>query len=432
MVVNCTIVDINLSIALISAKINDWHNLVLKTTMELVAGYPFWLIKNGLLYSYPKLLENKKSDAVIIGGGISGALTAWHLIKAGIECTVVDSRTIGLGSTCASTSLLQYELDIPLHKLKTNIGDHKAVRAYELCGGAIDKLINIMNEIGYTGFYKRKSLFFSTHKRQQKFIYDEYLARKTAGFEVQILPASELHRNYNLKAAHGILSEKGATTDAYSLTHEILQYCIRKGLKVFDRTRIKTIDYYSDKVILKTNEGCVLEANHVVNATGYEVINFIGKKIVNLDCTYAIVSESQAEKNELWKDNIMMWNTDDPYLYMCCADENRVIVGGRDEPFINMKTMYACLDKKSSLLEKDFAGTFTGSSIKKEFAWSGVFGKTKDSLPYIGNYFKTPRTFYALGFGGNGITFSQVAAEIITDLLCGRKNKDADIFSFTR
>jgi glycine/D-amino acid oxidase-like deaminating enzyme len=400
--------------------------------MELVAGYPFWLIKNGLLYSYPKLLENKKCDAVIIGGGISGALTAWHLIKAGIECTLVDGRTIGLGSTCASTSLLQYELDTPLHKLKKNIGEYKAVRAYELCSDAVDKLINIMNEIGYTQFYKRKSLFFSTRQRQKKFIHEEYLARKTAGFEVEILSGSELRRNYNLKAAHGILSEKGATTNAYSLTHEILQYCIQKGLKVFDRTKIKSIDHNKDNVILKTNEGCVIIAYHVINATGYEVINFIGKKIVDLDCTYAIISESQAEKNELWKENIMMWNTDDPYLYMCYAGENRVIIGGRDEPFINMRTMHAYLDKKSSLLEKDFARIFPGSSIKKEFTWSGVFGKTKDSLPYIGNYFKTPRVFYALGFGGNGITFSLVAAEIIADLLLGRTNRDADIFSFTR
>jgi glycine/D-amino acid oxidase-like deaminating enzyme len=162
------------------------------------------------------------------------------------------------------------------------------------------------------------------------------------------------------------------------------------------------------------------------------VINFIRKKIVDLDCTYAIISESQAEKHKLWKEKIMMWNTDDPYLYLCCAEENRVIVGGRDESFINMKTMHAYVDKKSSMLEKDFSKLFPDCSIKKEFAWSGVFGKTKDSLPYIGEYAKRPRTFYALGFGGNGITFSLVAAEIITDQLLGRKNRDADIFSFAR
>jgi glycine/D-amino acid oxidase-like deaminating enzyme len=185
-------------------------------------------------------------------------------------------------------------------------------------------------------------------------------------------------------------------------------------------------------VILKTEEGCLITAAYAINATGYEVINFIGKKIVNLDCTYAIISEAEEKKDGSEKDHIIMWDTDDPYLYLCPTIENRVIAGGRDERFITVKTMHAYLDKKAALLEKDFKKLFPSHSFKKEFAWSGVFGKTKDSLPYIGNYPKTPRTFYALGFGGNGITFSLVAAEIITDLLLGKKNKDADIFSFSR
>jgi glycine/D-amino acid oxidase-like deaminating enzyme len=207
---------------------------------------------------------------------------------------------------------------------------------------------------------------------------------------------------------------------------------MRKGLQVYDRTSIKSIDYKDNKVLLKTNEGCLIAADHLINTTGYEVINFIDKKIVDLDCTYAIISGSQAKKDDRLNDKIIMWNTDDPYLYMSFTGDDRMIVGGRDESFVNVKTMHACMDKKSSLLEKDFLKTFPGQTIKKEFAWSGIFGKTKDSLPYIGNYSKTPNTYYALGFGGNGITFSLVAAEIITDLLLGKKNKDAGIFSFNR
>ena len=92
----------------------------------------------------------------------------------------------------------------------------------------------------------------------------------------------------------------------------------------------------------------------------------------------------------------------------------------------------AYLPRKEVLLEKDFKKLFPSISFKREFGWSGVFGKTKDSLPYIGNTRKTPNTFYALGFGGNGITFSLVAAEIITDLLLGKRNEHAEIFSFSR
>ncbi len=86
--------------------------------MHLTGGSPFYLIKDGLQTAYPKLLQNTETNTVIIGGGISGALSAYYLTNAGIDCILVDGRTIGLGSTCASTSLLQYELDMPLHILK--------------------------------------------------------------------------------------------------------------------------------------------------------------------------------------------------------------------------------------------------------------------------------------------------------------------------
>jgi len=85
--------------------------------MDLRSGYPFSLIKNGLVYNYPKLEKDIRTDVVIMGGGISGALVAHHLLQKNIPCVIVDARSIGLGSSCASTSLLQYEIDTPLYKL---------------------------------------------------------------------------------------------------------------------------------------------------------------------------------------------------------------------------------------------------------------------------------------------------------------------------
>ena len=84
------------------------------------------------------------------------------------------------------------------------------------------------------------------------------------------------------------------------------------------------------------------------------------------------------------------------------------------------------------MLKKDFSKLFPEIELIPEFSWTGTFGSTKDALPYIGTYKKTPHTYYALGFGGNGITFSVIAAEIILDMIMGRKNKDASLFSFNR
>jgi len=398
--------------------------------MKLTGGYPFSLINHGLLNSYPKLLKNTATNTVIIGGGISGALSAYYLINAGIECILVDSRTIGLGSTCASTSLLQYELDIPLHLLKKKVGDKNAERVYQLCSNSIDTLIEIMDNVGFTDYKKTYSLFFSTHRSEKKFMQNEFTARKKVGFDVKFLDAGELKSEYGVQAEYAILSKQGCVADAYALTHALFQHCMKKGLQVFDRTHVSNIEY-KHNTTLQTGEGYTIKAKNIINATGYEVVNFLPKGIVDFDCTYAVVSE-QAPVPSYWKDNVMMWNTDDPYLYMRLTNDNRIIVGGRDERFSNAFTRQALIERKSKQLQKDFHKILPGLAFKKEFEWSGTFGKTKDSLPYIGPHKKTPNTYYALGFGGNGITFSAIAAEIIKDLLCGKSNPNAELFSFQR
>jgi glycine/D-amino acid oxidase-like deaminating enzyme len=399
--------------------------------MDLTAGYPFWLIKNGLPFQYPKLLNNISSEVSIIGGGISGALSAYFLTEAGVECVLLDGRTIGLGSTCASTSLLQYELDTPLHQLINNVGKNNAVRAYQLCGLSIDILVEIMVKIGFLEFDKRKSLFYTSHSSQKSFMKKELEARRDAGFEVDLLTRDQIKTEFGLKAEYAILSQAGATINAYTLTHALLQYSMKKGLRVYDRTKIKTTKYNPDNVELNTEDGYLISSKKLINASGYEIVHFISKDIVELYCTYAVVSENAAEKLQLWKDGAMIWNTDDPYLYMRLTKDNRILIGGRDERF-STKTSREIFQKKASLLKKDFEKAFPSMQFKSEFAWSGTFGKTKDALPYIGPYSKTPNTYYALGFGGNGITFSVVAAQIITDLIKGKVNGDAEIFSFGR
>ena len=107
--------------------------------MKLSSGYPLSLIKNGLLFSYPKLEGDIKTDVLVLGGGISGALAAHYLIREGIDCILIDARTIGLGSTCASTSLLQYEIDTSLHELIEMVGEKNAVRSYHLGVSAVMK-----------------------------------------------------------------------------------------------------------------------------------------------------------------------------------------------------------------------------------------------------------------------------------------------------
>ena len=79
-----------------------------------------------------------------------------------------------------------------------------------------------------------------------------------------------------------------------------------------------------------------------------------------------------------------------------------------------------------------FNEKFPDKTFKPDYKWAGTFASTKDGLPFIGIHKKYPHAFFALGFGGNGITFSLIASEIITDLFHKAKNPHAELFSFQR
>src|SRR6186997_551336 len=145
--------------------------------MKLSSGYPLNLIKNGLPFSYPKLERDIKTDVLVLGGGISGALAAHYLIQTGIDCTLIDARTIGLGSTCASTSLLQYEIDRPLHELVPMIGERAAVRSYKLGEIAIGKLLSLAKRIGLIEAERKQSLYYAAYKKDEEFVKNEFNAR---------------------------------------------------------------------------------------------------------------------------------------------------------------------------------------------------------------------------------------------------------------
>ena len=400
--------------------------------MKLSSGYPLSLIKNGLLFSYPKLERDIKTDVLVLGGGISGALAAHYLIQEGIDCTLVDARTIGLGSTCASTSLLQYEIDTPLHQLIEMVGEKNAVRSYKLGTLAIAKLATIAAKTGMTDFEIKKSLYYGAYKKDISYLKKEFESRKSYGFKVKWLEEEQVFNQFGFSSPGGILSDVAATTDAYLLTHRLLQYNIIKGLKVYDRTQVVSIKHERRNVQLKTQEKFLITAKKLVYATGYEVVDFISKPIVKLTSTYAIASEAFNSPIKPGKTDAVIWNTAKPYLYLRSTNDNRIIIGGRDEEFFSHFKRDKLIPEKTKQLQNDFKKIFPLIPFKTEFSWAGIFGSTKDGLPYIGTYQKLPNSFFALGFGGNGITFSQVAGEIIASLIKGKKNKDADIFSFER
>lgn len=93
---------------------------------------------------------------------------------------------------------------------------------------------------------------------------------------------------------------------------------------------------------------------------------------------------------------------------------------------------YQKLERNSKTDVLILGGGIPGALTAHYLIQEGIDCTLIDGLPYIGKYKNLLNCFFALGFGGNGITFSQVAGEIIALLIKSKKNKDAAFFSFER
>ncbi len=99
--------------------------------MDLHGGAPWWLIQHELTPSVAPLVGEHRCEVLVIGAGLTGALVADAMTSRGHDVIVVDRRDPGLGSTAASTALLQYEIDVELAEQVEQVGIPHAVRASE-------------------------------------------------------------------------------------------------------------------------------------------------------------------------------------------------------------------------------------------------------------------------------------------------------------
>jgi glycine/D-amino acid oxidase-like deaminating enzyme len=402
-----------------------------KPKVDFRSGVTYWRALNGPGPEAPQLAGDVECEVAVIGSGISGALTALYLVRAGLDTLLIDQGELAAMSTAASTGLLMYETDYSLVELSSLVGEQHAVHVYRRGLAAIQKLEELADQLpDRCGFAHRPCLRFASRRGHVKSLRREFECRRHYGFDVQFLDRSELRRRSSLDAAAAIWSQGDAQLDPYRFTCQVLKTARMKGVRCYANTRVCKVLCTSAHAKLTTTYGMVA-ARHVVIATGYGVEDFLGRGIGKVRSTYVITSQPMASIPG-WPESALIWETARPYLYARQTADQRIMAGGEDTAFHNDHRRDRLVQRKVVRLAARLQTLFPGIEIQPEFAWAGTFGETKDGMAYIGRPPGRDCEYFAIGFGGNGITFSEIAAQTITDLIVGRPNHDAEVFRFNR
>lgn len=399
--------------------------------LDLRSGRPVWLSRRAPPVPLAKLSGDREAEVLVVGMGISGAMIAEALARDGRQVVMIDRRGPFQGSTAATTALVQYEIDQPLSVLAGKIGRDRAERAWQRSRLAVENLRGRIVELGIAcDMVTRPSLYLAGNLLGIRGLQAETEARQQAGIAATYLSAGALRERFGISRKAALLSQGNLTLDPRRLTAGLLRLAAERGAKLFAPMEAAAFEYGRRRVRVGTKEGPVISAEHVVLATGYELASIVPASAHRIISTWAIATRPQPRS--LWPDAALVWEAADPYLYARTTADGRVICGGEDEDFADEEMRDAMMDKKAIAIAAKLGKLFPQLDSEPEFAWTGSFGTTSTGLPIIGRLPGHSNVHAVLGYGGNGITFSQIASEVVSSSIGGRTDRDAELFAFPK
>ncbi len=398
---------------------------------RLRTGTSYWSHDGAPAIRTRPLAQDAIADVVVIGAGISGILVAHALVESGRDVTLVDRRDPLTGSTLASTALLQFEIDTPLRELSTMIGTARARRAWRRSLRGVRALIALVDRLGVPCDLRPcQSLFLAGHALGARALEREHAARRAGGLPGRFLDRAALERRFGIARPAAILSPGSATADPVRLSRGVLRATLRTG-RARVHAPVEIIDIVPDRhgVTLLTRDGVVLYADTVVFCTGYELPGVVSRRHHRVRATWAMAADpARGARFPDWLRDVVVWEASDPYLYLRGTRDGAVIGGGLDEQHASRHRDRATLVRKTTRIAHDIATLLDAPPLRVTHRWAGAFGESSTGLPTIGRLPTMARCHVVSGFGGNGITYSMIASEVIARALAGRRDPDADLY----
>lgn len=376
------------------------------------------------------LVENRSCDALIVGAGITGALVAERLTRQGLDVVIVDRERPGRGSTAASTSMLLWEIDRPLVELTAIYGFERAARAYRASLQAVTGLTSLIRNAGVSGQIRAKRSLYLAVGSSAAELLDEHRLRNRAGLPGEFLDHGRLLETFGMARAGGIISPGAADADPLQLTRGLLRLAVARGARLFDAEAVG-FDPAGGAVTVGFDNGREVAAKAVVLATGYAMPDIVPSKVETVSSSWAIATAPQP--HNVWKDGVLIWECTKDYLYARTTADGRIIVGGEDsDEIVEPDARDRLIPAKSRMLAKRLAALWPFAATEIDYRWAGTFDTTSDGLPLIGPVPGAKGVYAAYGYGGNGITFSYLAAQLIGDVIAGNRSPLLDDFALDR
>lgn len=369
------------------------------------------------------LTADATADVCVIGAGIAGLSTAYHLLRRGLSVIVLDRAPIGGGETGLTSAHLASALDDRFSYLERVHGLAGARLAAQSHMAAIDAIEGTIAEETITCGFQRVDGYLFAASGDEGILEPELAAAQRAGLpEVRLIPSAPLP---GFDTGPCIRFPHQAQFEPLAYLFGLASAVLRRGGRIHWGNHVASVDGGSTSMV-KTADGHRVHVGAVVVATN---VPFNDRLVIHSKLepyrSYVVAVPVPAGTVA----QALFWDTADPYHYLRIvsgdsADTDLLLVGGEDHPTGQEDAghpPYATLER---WLKSRFPQA--GSAVAR---WSGQIIETVDGLAYIGrNPSDHDNVYIITGDSGNGLTHGTIGGLLIADLITGRDNPWADLY----
>lgn len=349
---------------------------------------------------FPSLQGDIKTDVVIVGGGLAGILCLKELTDKGVDCVLLEAKTIGSGTTKNTTAKITFQHGIIYDKMIKKYGIEKASKYLDANKKAIEKFRK-MSEIYPCGFEEKDAFIYSGTDRRK--IENEIRAYEKIGVNAQYIS--------DIPLPVECIGAVKVSRQAQFHPLEFL-FSVAKGLNIYENSKVT--EFLPKKV--KCKNGSVT-AEKIIIATHFPIINKHGAYPLKLyqHRSYVVAAKNASVVNGMYlEENGFSFRNYNDYLLIGSGGHRTGQSGEGYKPS-----------------EEFCRNNYPDSEIIYRFATQDCI--SLDSIPYIGEYANDSENLYvATGFNKWGMTSSMVSAEILSDMITGKKNPYSEVFSPAR
>lgn len=351
---------------------------------------------------FESLNGNKNTDVLIIGGGITGILCAYKLKTAGVDCMLVEAKEICCGITKNTTAKITFAHGLIYDKLIKRFGFKKARLYLDAQLKACKEYAELCKDID-CDYEVSDSYVYSLQSKKN--IEKEISALKRLNINTEFSNARELP----FKVAGAIKIKDQAQFNPLKFL-----YTIAKDLPIYEHTKVTELT--PRKAITNNGE---ISYKRLIIATHFPILNKHGLYPLKL---YQHRSYFIALKNAQDLKGIYVDEADKGMSFRSYRDV--LFIGGGDH---RTGKSGGCWQEIEGFAKKYY------KNAEIVGRWATQDCMSLDGVPYIGQYSRsTPNVYVATGFNKWGISNSMVAANILCDLIQGKRNPHSIVFSPSR